>query len=343
VNNTSSNIKDTSISIGLDVSKESISVYIPINKLDLEIENSLKGLKKLLSKLKKLYKKEFVNLVFVFEPTGSYSELLRKFCAEKEIKAFILNPKRSSNFAKSSGNRSKTDKADARLLSDAIVLDKKGETKVPTIDLIVETIKERMSYYKLIIKQRVMTNNHLESVVSKDGDRYVVKALEKEIKNQKAKEKEIINEIKNIIDSDDEMSEDFENIKTISGIGEIGAIVLLHLFIKYPNANKKQLTSLVGLDPIRFDSGSSIKRRTRISKAGSVLYRGTLFMGVLVAVKHNREMEIFFNRLKDNGKHTTQAHIAVMRKMIIIAHSLYKNKQKYSSEIYRKHCGICEG
>jgi len=30
-----------------------------------------------------------------------------------------------------------------------------------------------------------------------------------------------------------------------------------------------------------------------------------------------------------NGKHTTQAQIAVMRKIIIIAHSLYKNNRKY--------------
>ncbi|MCK9473170.1 hypothetical protein [Sulfurimonas sp.] len=66
------------ISIGLDVSKESISVYIPIAKLDYEIDNTQDGLKKLTSKLKKLYKKEFDNLIFVYEPTGSYSELLKK-------------------------------------------------------------------------------------------------------------------------------------------------------------------------------------------------------------------------------------------------------------------------
>jgi len=34
-----------------------------------------------------------------------------------------------------------------------------------------------------------------------------------------------------------------------------------------------------------------------------------------------------FNR--NYGKHTTQAQIAVMRKIIITAHSLYKNDRKY--------------
>ena len=77
-------------SIGLDISKSLISVYIPINDLSIEIENSLKGLIKLVSKLKKLYKKEFEQLVFVYEPTGSYSNLLKKFDTKKRIK--IIKP-----------------------------------------------------------------------------------------------------------------------------------------------------------------------------------------------------------------------------------------------------------
>jgi len=32
--------------------------------------------------------------------------------------------------------------------------------------------------------------------------------------------------------------------------------------------------------------------------------------------------------------------VAVMRKMIIIAHSLYKNNEKYSAKVYQKACGI---
>ena len=34
--------------------------------------------------------------------------------------------------------------------------------------------------------------------------------------------------------------------------------------------------------------------------------------------------------------------IAVMRKMIIIAHSLYKNDKQYDKEFYAKACGIQE-
>jgi transposase len=328
------------VSIGLDVSKETISVYIPINKLDYEIQNTVDGLNKLISKLKKLYKKDYNNLVFVYEPTGSYSDLLKKVCSKKSIKTFAINPKRSHNFAKANGNRNKTDIDDARVLSKAIVLAKEDEIVIPIINPIVENIKELMSYYKFIVKQRVMSNNHLESIAVKDGNNYVISSLEDEIKMLKDKENNIVINIKSIIKCDEELVAAYDNIKSIIGIGELGAIVLLHLFLKYPDANKKQLISLVGLDPTRFDSGSSIHKSSKISKAGAKIYRGVLFMGTMTATRCNPDMKIFYDRLKENGKHTTQAQIAVMRKMIIIAHSLYKNNEKYSAKVYQKACGV---
>ena len=113
------------------------------------------------------------------------------------------------------------------------------------------------------------------------------------------------------------------------GVGQISGIALLHLFLKYPEANQRQIISLAGLNPVYRQSGSSLQSSYRISKTGSVLYRGALFMGVMTAVRYDENFKAFYNRLKDNGKHTTQAQIAVMRKIIIVAHSLYKNDAKY--------------
>ena len=72
-------------SIGLDISKSSVNVHVPLGALNLEIQNSLKSFKSLYTKLKKLYKKEIDKVTFVFESTGSYSVLLYKFCAESRL------------------------------------------------------------------------------------------------------------------------------------------------------------------------------------------------------------------------------------------------------------------
>ena len=45
-------------------------------------------------------------------------------------------------------------------------------------------------------------------------------------------------------------------------------------------------------------------------------------------------------RLKAKGKHTTLAQIAVMRKLIVVAHSLYKSGEIYDKELYKKSTGI---
>ena len=52
-------------------------------------------------------------------------------------------------------------------------------------------------------------------------------------------------------------------------------------------------------------------------------------MSALTAIRFNPKITEFYDRLKENGKQSTVAQVAVMRKIIIIAHSLYKNNQQY--------------
>ena len=319
--------------IGIDVSKASLNIHISKNSQDLKIDNTVAAVKKLYTKLKKIYKKEVEELIFVFEPTGSYSELLRKFCADKSIQCFIINPKQFSNYAKALGVEVKNDEVDARVLAQAIVLAKPSQIKVPVYDKDVEQIKELMSFYKFTSKQTAQLKGHLESLVAKAGDSFSIKELKKSIKASKEREKRIIEQVHQLIQANPTYKKSYENITSIMGVGQIGGIALLHLFLKYPEANQRQITSLTGLNPVYRQSGSSLQSSYRISKSGSVFYRGALFMGVMTAVRYDENFKAFYERLKANGKHTTQAQIAVMRKIIIVAHSLYKNDAKYVKKV----------
>ncbi len=315
--------------IGIDVSKATINVHISKNSQDLLLDNNLKSFRSLFSKLKKIYKKEIDNIIFIFEPTGSYSEALRKYCSEKSIKCFIINPKQFSNYAKALGVEVKNDIEDARVLSKALHLAKAEQVKVPLFNEDVEHIKELMSFYKFTKKQTTQQKNHLESLTSKDGDKFSIKELEKSIEESKKKELKIIEQVQTLIDSTDEYRVAYENIISIKGVGQIAGIVLLHLFLKYPEANQRQITSLTGLNPIYRQSGSSIQSGYKIAKTGAGLYRGTLFMATLSAIQHDKNFKALYERLKIKGKHSTSAQIAVMRKIILTAHSLYINNRKY--------------
>ena len=315
--------------IGIDISKASINVHIQKNNQDFIFENSPKGFKSLFSKLKKIYKKEIGNLIFIFEPTGSYSEALRKYCSQKEIKCFIINPKQFSNYAKALGVEVKNDIEDARVLSKALHLAKDGQVKVPVFNEDVEHIKELMSYYKFTKKQTTQQKNHLESLTSKDGDSFSIKELKKSIEESIKKELRVIEQVQTLIDSTDAYRVAYENITSIKGVGQIAGIVLLHLFLKYPEANQRQITSLTGLNPVYRQSGTSVQSGYRIAKSGASIYRSVLFMSVFTAVRYDKNFKSFYERLKSKGKHTTSAQIAVMRKIILTAHSLYKNNRKY--------------
>ena len=305
-------------SIGLDISKSSINVHIPDRSLDLEIDNTPKALKSLHGKLKKIYKKEMDKVVLVFESTGSYSALLYHFCANRGIKIYMPNPKQARNFAKAIAQRNKSDIIDARVLSEAIIIAKEQEIHIPTIDSTVEEIKEIMGYYRLKIKLRVQLSNHLESLSVKGGSKILIKEVKADIKKTKEQEDSILESAYALIEKDTVLKRKYDAIISIRGVGKVAAIVLLHLFIKYPHTNQRQIVSLAGLDPIIKESGSSIRGKVRISKAGGRLYRGSLFMPTMVAIRYNKQMKSFYERLKANGKHTTSAQIAVMRKMIVI-------------------------
>lgn len=315
--------------IGIDVSKASINIHISKNAQDLKVDNSVKGFRSLRSKLKKIYKKEIEDIVFIFEPTGSYSEALRKYCFEQKIKCFIINPKQFCNYAKAVGAEVKNDIEDARVLSKALHLAKDDQVGVPEYDEDVERIKELMSYYTFTTKQTTQQKNHLEALTSKEGDSFAIRELKKSIKESQAKEQRIIEQIQTIIDTNAKYKNDYENIISIMGVGQIGAISLLHLFLKYPEANQRQITSLTGLNPVYKQSGTSVQSGFKISKSGAKTYRGSLFMAAMCAIRYDKNFKAFYERLKANGKQTTQAQIAVMRKLIITAHSLYKNNRKY--------------
>jgi len=315
--------------IGIDISKASINVHIGKTGQDLELTNSVKGFRSLRSKLKKIYKKDIDNNVFIFEPTGSYSEALRKYCFQQEIKCFIINPKQFSNYAKALGVEVKNDIEDARVLSQTVSLAKEGEVKVPDYDGEIELLKELMSYYKFSTKQKTQIKNHLEALISKDGSSFAIKEIKRSIKEAEDKEQRILDQMQKIINNKPEYKKAYENITSIKGIAQVSGIALLHLFLKYPDANQRQITFLAGLNPVYRQSGTSVQSKYRISKSGSQIYRGIIFMGVFSAIRYDENFRAFYERLKANGKQSTQAQVAVMRKMIITAHALYKNDMKY--------------
>lgn len=63
-------------------------------------------------------------------------------------------------------------------------------------------------------------------------------------------------------------------------------------------------------------------------------------MTAMASTLHNEQTKAFYERLKTNGKHTNVAQIAVMRKLIVVAHALYKSGEMYDPQLFKKTTGI---
>ena len=320
--------------IGIDVAKATLQIYIPKNQLDIEFANTKAGLNRLYKKLTTIYTEGLQDLVFVYESTGSYSRPLEQFCQKKEINCFKVGAYQSASFSKTIKNRNKTDKVDARMLSAMHILVSESDIKIPLRDEDAHQLRSYIKYYQSLNKEKTRLKNYLEAAVFNQEDQYVLNQVKKRIKQIDKEQDKLIALSMVVIKANSDYFTAYENITSITGIGQKSGIVLLYLFLRYPNASRQQITALTGLDPIQKESGTSLKRKTRISKQGTNLVRGVLYMPMLCIVQHNDEMKCFYDRLIGVGKLKMSAQIAVMRKVVLLAHSLYKNNQIYDKTKY---------
>ena len=218
--------------IGIDVSKQTLAVWDGTHEEEVPNEKGLKTLKKL---LKKRYGGEWDQQVrFIYEPTGPYSNYLRAFAAEHEVKVYEVNPKKSANFAKVLGNRSKTDAIDAKMLEAFHALLTEEDFCIPVMDEIAEQLGAELGSYEMIQKTRTMLSNHLQSLEYKSGvTRKLKESLEKELKHLGVMEDELEKEMKAVAEDHEETREDLHNLLSMKGIGVISAMSLLYLFRKY--------------------------------------------------------------------------------------------------------------
>jgi len=306
--------------IGIDVSKKVLSVFN--GKKDLKFINK-EGLKSFKKYLKKKY--NFSDLIIIFESTGIYSQYLKEFCAENSIKAYMVNPKKSHNFARALDIRPKTDKIDAQIIYQFHKLIEAKDIKIPEIDQQAKALASYLTSYEFAVKQRVALSNHLESL----RDKQLIALIKKELIRAKRLEDKIFNDIKEYIRQNQNLREDYQRLLTISGVGEKTALALLTLFETYQGTNRAQITALVGLDPTRRESGTSVKGKVKISKNGKGIYRKIPYLPTICATVHNQKIRIFYQRLLAHHKPKKLAIIASMRKILLIAHAMYRDKTEY--------------
>jgi transposase len=306
--------------IGIDVSKSSIDVYD--GKKSYKFENALLGFKKVTALVENI--KE---TIFIFEPTGVYSYALTEFCSKKSIAVVMVGPKESRDFARSLKVRSKTDKIDAKVLYKYQSHVEPNMAKVPKINHHAIKVQQMLNVYEAIQASKQRFKNQIES--TSKTDKCLLRTLNRLINDLDMEATKLFNKIELLLLKDEEVKKSYDAISTIPSIAQKSALYLTAFFLKYPTANAKQMTALIGLDPVMKDSGL-FRGKQRISKHGGQQLRNLLYFPTLCAIQHNHIIKAFYTNLTSKAKTKKLAVIAAMRKLILMAFSIFKSKESFN-------------
>jgi transposase len=250
------------------------------------------------------------------EATGLYSlDVALALHAAPGLEVAVLNPKRVHRFA-ATLCRSKTDPADAQVLAEyACRMPFRSWQPPPAAALELRTITRHIA---ALTQQHTRQSNQLHATsASTTGSRCVQQDLKRSLRDLEHRLEKIRRAALAVIEADAELRPHYEQLLSMPGIGEVSALNLLgELAQLAPNLTVRQWVAHSGLDPAHHDSGTSVHKRSRISRAGNRYLRRALYMPALVAVRHDPHLCAFYQALLARHKAKLQALIAVARKML---------------------------
>jgi transposase len=322
---------------GIDVSKDKLDIAITQDGKQIistaTFENAYSGYKKLFTWTKK-HSKSFAKIHLCIEATGNYHEEITEYLQE-QIKTIVsvINPFQSKSFAKSRLLRTKNDKVDAALLACYCAISQPEET-IKTSDE-VKKLRKLVRCLNIRIKERAREKTRLHS--NKDAD--VADVLKGTIQFHSQSIAHIEKKIKEHVKKFPKLNEQVKLLKSINGIGDRTAWQMLaELHIEDGKSlNTKAQVAHAGLAPREFQSGSSVHGKPRICKIGNKRLRKALYMPAMSAIRHNKQLSEFYQRLIEKGKLKMVALVAVMRKMLVMAIAILNSGKPYDENWANKY------
>ena len=311
-----------SITLGVDIAKKKFDVALLIDTKykHKHFPNDKAGFEAFIQWL--LTFNVLTQPLICMEATGAYSLPLADFLVAQGYPVSVVNPAKIHAFAKSELSRTKTDKADAKLIARYALTMQPGLWTPPPPEIRHLQALTRRIEHLLEIQQ--MERNRLETADDRVADSIntLLKTVEDEIKT-------IRQAIDALITDHTDLNQRRKLLESIPGVGPATVAYLLMLFSPHQGfTNAKQAVAFAGLAPALRESGQWIGK-TRIAKTGDPTFRKALYMPALCAWIHNPVIRTFCERLKANGKNGKAIACAAMRKLIHIAFGVLQSGEPF--------------
>lgn len=303
--------------VGVDVSKNTLDVYLHPQAVARQFPNTAAGIANLLSWLGQ----SAVDRV-VFEPTGAYHHRLERQLGNAGLSMVKVNPLQARRFAEAIGRRAKTDAIDAAMLARFGALD--ALQARPMVSQTLSDMKELLVARRGLVKDRVAASNrnhvHRAPLLKRLADQRL-RQVERQIAPIDAA-------LRALCQEDAEIRDRLEILVSIPAIGEATALTMLIEMPELGTMDNKCVASLAGLAPMARDSGQHSGKR--FVRGGRAHLRQALYMPALVAIRFNADMKAKYQALVAAGKPPKVAITAVMRKLVILANVLLRGQRNWA-------------
>lgn len=316
---------------GIDVSKKFFDVCFGLEGASSvkRFSNDLAGFKELMGQL-------FVDTHCVMEATGPYYLRLAFFLHEQGVKVSVVNPLIIRRFSQMRLSRAKTDKADARIIAAYGIKEEPAGWEPPRSYVV--QLQQLQALSDQLQKHYRALSNQLEAFsVSGLLEKELGRLIARELKHTEDQVARIEKQMQEIVNS--YHGEMMDKLTSIPGVGKKTAMSLIVLsggFKKF--SNYKQLSAYVGLSPRIYESGTSVKGRSRICKMGMSRIRALLYVCSWSAKRCNAACKELYDRLVANGKSKRLALIAVANKLIKQAFAIATSNVAYDKNYGKNIC-----
>jgi transposase len=304
------------IAVGVDVSKDALDVCVRPSGELFTVGRDAAGLAALGERLRPL-----APAIVAVEATGGMETVVAAALAAAGLPVAVVNPAQVRSFAHALGKRAKTDPIDAAVIAHFAVAAEVEVRPLPDAEtlLFADLLARRRQLVEMLTAERQRlaraTAGRLRASI-----RRVVDALARELKA-------LDGDLDAAVRASPAWRVKEQLLTSVPGVGPVIARTLVADLPELGSLDRKQIAALAGLAPFTRQSGRWTGKS--FIGGGRAPVRAALFMGAMVAKRHNPVLKAFFDRLVAAGKPKMVALIAVARKLLVILNAILRDQQPW--------------
>lgn len=310
----------TVVSVGIDVSKQSLDVDFAPTRESLHVANDPAGHAALVQRLSQ----EGIRVIVV-EATGGYERAVVAELAAAGLPVVVVNPRQVRDFARAQGRLAKTDQIDAAVLADFGWVMRPPQRPLPSAE--IAQMREKLARRRQVVEMVTAETNRLEHATT----RAVRQSIEAVLKLLRKQLQRIDDDLDQAIRHSAVWQEKVDLLESVPGVGPQTSRTLLVQLPELGQCSRQEIAALVGVAPMNRDSGTFRGRRT--IRGGRSNVRAVLYMATLSATRCNAKIRTHYQHLLAAGKSKKLALTACMRKLLTILNAMLRDQKSWNSAL----------